>query len=89
MSNDTDADGDVLTVTSAGAALHGTTVLGANGSITYTPATNYHGPDTFTYGLSDNQGGVSTGTVTVTVTPVERSRPSRPTIPIRRRKTCR
>ena len=70
VSNDTDADGDVLTVTSAGAALHGTTVLGANGSITYTPAANYNGPDSFTYGLSDNQGGVSTGTVTLTVTPV-------------------
>jgi VCBS repeat-containing protein len=69
VSNDQDADGDVLTVTSASAGLHGTTVLAANGSITYTPAANYNGADSFTYGLSDNQGGVSTGTVSVTVTP--------------------
>jgi len=59
VSNDTDADCDVLTVTASDPALHGTTALGANGSITYTPAANYQGPDTFTYTLNDNQGGVS------------------------------
>ena len=36
-------------------------------SVTYTPATNYTGSDSFTYTISDGQGGASVGTVSVTV----------------------
>ena len=36
---------------------------------TYTPATDYVGPDGFTYSVDDAHGGSDTGTVTVTVTP--------------------
>jgi VCBS repeat-containing protein len=70
LSNDSDLDGDVLTVTSAGTAAHGTTAVNANGTITYTPAAGYSGPDAFTYAISDNQGGVATGNVSLTVTSV-------------------
>nr|WP_250645642.1 Ig-like domain-containing protein [Salidesulfovibrio onnuriiensis] len=38
--------------------------------MTYTPAANYNGPDTITYTVSDGQGGESTATVAVGVTPV-------------------
>src|SRR3712207_8054048 len=46
---------------------HGTTALGGDGTITYSPAPDYDGNDTFTYTVSDGQGSTATGTVTVTV----------------------
>ncbi len=36
--------------------------------MTYAPAANYHGPDRFTYVVSDSGGLTANGTVTVTVT---------------------
>jgi large repetitive protein len=69
LANDTDPDGDPLTVTSVTAA-HGTVVINANGTITYTPAANYNGPDTIVYTISDGQGGTSTANVAINVTAV-------------------
>ena len=59
LANDTDPDGDALTVTGASTPANGTTVVNANGSITYTPAAGYVGTDSFTYTISDGRGGVS------------------------------
>jgi hypothetical protein len=42
-------------------------VLNGDNTITYTPATDYTNTDSFTYTLSDNVGGSSVGTVSVTV----------------------
>ncbi|MEC9346811.1 MAG: Ig-like domain-containing protein [Pseudomonadota bacterium] len=68
LSSATDADGDTLTVVSA-TALHGTVVIEADGSLTYTPDADYNGPDTVSYTLSD--GTVTAdGTVEMTVNPV-------------------
>jgi VCBS repeat-containing protein len=70
LANDTDADGDALAVTAvtlSGAAGQGSASLNTNGTATYTPAANFNGTDTFTYAISDGQGGVSTGSVSVTV----------------------
>ncbi|MFP2923668.1 cadherin-like domain-containing protein, partial [Pyxidicoccus sp. 3LG] len=64
VSNDTDADGDSLTVTVVGTATHGTVRL-AGGNVTFTPEANYFGTATFEYTVSD---GTSTSTSTVTVT---------------------
>src|SRR5207253_737684 len=66
----TDADGDALAVTSVTAPAHGTASINPNGTIAYTPAANYNGADSFTYTISDGQGGAATGTVSVTITPV-------------------
>ncbi|MEO8260530.1 MAG: N,N-dimethylformamidase beta subunit family domain-containing protein [Acidobacteriota bacterium] len=52
--NDTDADGSgALTVVAVTAPAHGTAVVNADGSVTYTLAANYSGPDAFVYTVSD------------------------------------
>jgi large repetitive protein len=69
LANDTDSEGDPLTVTAANAA-HGSVVINPDGTITYTPAKDYNGPDTINYTISDGKGGFSTATIVVNVTPV-------------------
>ncbi|WP_432199573.1 Ig-like domain-containing protein [Erythrobacter sp. W53] len=66
--NDTDADGDPLTVTAANAA-NGTVVINGDGTVTYTPDPDFNGTDTITYTISDGNGGFATSTATITVTP--------------------
>jgi hypothetical protein len=64
----TDADNDTLTVTAASTpTAHGTTVLEAY-DVKYTPATGYVGSDSYTYTISDGNGGTAIGTVNVIVT---------------------
>jgi hypothetical protein len=70
VANDTDADGDTLTVSDLGAPAHGTAALDA-AQITYTPALDFAGTDSFSYTISDGNGGHATGTVSVSVTAAE------------------
>ncbi|WP_231582729.1 Calx-beta domain-containing protein [Pedobacter sp. BMA] len=65
-----DVDGDPLTFTIATQPAHGTVVLNANGTYTYTPAANYNGPEVFTVTVSDGKGGTTTVTINVTVVSV-------------------
>ncbi|WP_307351256.1 tandem-95 repeat protein [Caulobacter ginsengisoli] len=68
----TDADGDSLTfgLADGGAPAHGSVSIASDGSFTYTPDANYNGTDSFTYQVSDGNGGVDTDTLTINVTPV-------------------
>uniref|UniRef100_UPI0031CE1669 Ig-like domain-containing protein n=1 Tax=Chitinophaga sp. TaxID=1869181 RepID=UPI0031CE1669 len=66
----TDADGDALTYSKASDPAHGTAIVNADGTFTYSPNANYNGPDLFTIQLNDNHGGTTTVTITITVTPV-------------------
>jgi hypothetical protein len=59
-----DGDGDTLTITTT-APGHGVYAGGL-----YTPAANYHGPDSFAYTADDGEGGTATATVSITVRPV-------------------
>ncbi|MEM8729895.1 MAG: Ig-like domain-containing protein, partial [Pseudomonadota bacterium] len=68
--NDVDIDGDELTTVVVVSGENGRAVLNEDGTITYTPDPNFAGEDTFSYTVSDGQGGSSTGLVTVIVTPV-------------------
>ncbi len=72
LGNDADPDGDPLIVASVGAPNQGgsASVTPGGGSVTYTPKADFDGAETFTYTVSDGKGGVSSASVTVTVTPV-------------------
>ncbi|HKX44861.1 MAG TPA: Ig-like domain-containing protein [Burkholderiaceae bacterium] len=69
LANDSDRDGDSLTVTGASLAnpAQGSVVVNADGTITFTPATNVSGPVAITYTVSDGHGGSASATATVTV----------------------
>ncbi|MBI3445549.1 MAG: tandem-95 repeat protein, partial [Magnetospirillum sp.] len=67
LANDTDADGDKLSITAVGNAAHGSVTLGSDGQITFTPDANFHGTATFDYTVSDGHGGTDIATVTMRV----------------------
>ncbi|MCA0422558.1 MAG: tandem-95 repeat protein [Proteobacteria bacterium] len=66
--NDSDPNGDTLTYTLGTGPTNGTISLNTNGTFTYTPNTGYSGQDSFTYSISDGNGGTDTATATITVT---------------------
>lgn len=71
LANDSDADGDPLIVKSVTTPEHGTATISADKkTVTYLPANDYNGPDSFTYTASDERGGLKSATVTVTVAAV-------------------
>ena len=67
LANDTDADGDALTVTSGFNGSNGSIGINLDGTITYTPNAEFFGSDSFSYTISDGNGGEATATVAVTV----------------------
>jgi DNA/RNA endonuclease G (NUC1) len=69
VANDTDVDGDTRTLQSVGTASHGSVSI-VSGQAQYSPAADFNGSDSFTYVVSDGHGGTATGTVNVTVNPV-------------------
>ncbi|WP_177224681.1 tandem-95 repeat protein [Variovorax sp. 770b2] len=69
LGNDTDIEGNALTITSVQDAVDGTVSL-VGGNVVFTPAPNFNGAASFTYTVSDGNGGTSTATVTVNVAPV-------------------
>ena len=64
----TDVDGDTLTVSAASTTTPGATVLLEANDVKYTPPTDFTGSDSYTYTISDGNGGTAIGTVNVTVT---------------------
>ncbi|MCP3934957.1 MAG: hypothetical protein GY708_06250, partial [Actinomycetia bacterium] len=70
LTNDTDPDGDQLTVTAVATPEHGNASLKI-GTLTYVAHPNFAGKDRFEYTITDGYGGTTTGTVVVTVTSAE------------------
>ena len=68
--NDSDADGDPLSVLSTTPPAHGSLVDHGDGSFTYTPHTGYRGQDSFTYVVTDHTDGTDLATVDVIVSEV-------------------
>ena len=68
IANDTDIDGDTLSLTAVSTDGTGTVAVNSDGlSVDYTPAANFNGTETITYTVSDGTD-TSEGTFTVTVT---------------------
>jgi VCBS repeat-containing protein len=72
ISNDSDPDGDPLTITAVSSASHGTVTLNVqanpqNNTITFTPDAGYTGTASFTYTVSDGRGGTATANVSLSV----------------------
>src|SRR5207248_2390685 len=65
----TDADGAAQTYAIVAAPAHGA-LSGTAPTVTYTPAANYNGPDSFTFKANDGTLNSNVATVTLTVTPV-------------------
>ena len=72
LENDTDPDGDVLTVTSIGAVptSFGVIQLGAGGeSPQFTPAPGASGSQSVSYSISDGRGGTASAIVKISIVP--------------------
>ncbi|MEB3340664.1 cadherin-like domain-containing protein [Okeania sp.] len=67
LANDTDADGDKLSITKVSNADNGKVKLAKNGKITFTPDKNFSGNASFEYIVDDGNGGTDTAKVTVKV----------------------
>jgi len=59
LANDTDVDGSTLTVTGVSASAGATVGVNADGTVTYRPAADFLGSDTFTYRAADGPGKIS------------------------------
>jgi hypothetical protein len=74
LGNDSDPDGDNLSnPTIVEGPSSGSVVVNADGTITYTPNSDFFGTDTFSYEISDGKGGTDQADVTITIAcPVNR-----------------
>lgn len=64
LANDTDADGDAVTLESVTPGALGTTEI-VGDSIVYTPGPGFAGSDEFTYAIGDGRDGAATGRVRI------------------------
>ncbi|MDC1299777.1 Ig-like domain-containing protein, partial [Pseudomonadales bacterium] len=70
LGNDTDTEGNPLTVTTAVSAAGGVVAINADGTLSYQAPANFTGPDTINYTIDDGAGGTSTAVVNIDVAPV-------------------
>ncbi|MBV2134750.1 tandem-95 repeat protein, partial [Pseudomonas sp. MAP12] len=70
LGNDSDVDGDSLSIASVTSGAGGTAVLNADGTVTFTPNAHFNGVADFTYTVTDGKLTSNTATVTVNVAAV-------------------
>lgn len=78
ITNDTDPEGDPLTVVVVDNPTHGSVTLNVDGSFDYTPISSYFGSDSFTYKANDGHSDSNTATVNITVNDVTPPTPPGP-----------
>lgn len=67
LNNDSDVDGDALSVTYVSPPQNGTAIINSDNTITYTPNSNFNGTETLSYTVSDGNGGTRSATINLTV----------------------
>jgi len=70
LANDSDPDGDSLTVELVSGPTSGALTLNGDGSFSYEPNENYHGTDGFTYRATDGLADSNVATVALTIAAV-------------------
>jgi Bacterial Ig domain/RTX calcium-binding nonapeptide repeat (4 copies) len=70
LANDTDVEGESLSVSSFTQPAHGTVTKNADGTLKYAPEGNYNGSDSFTYKANDGTADSGVATVSISVTAV-------------------
>ncbi|MFT7579459.1 MAG: ferredoxin [Myxococcota bacterium] len=75
LDNDSDPDGDALSITDVVQPEHGSATINPDGTLQYTPGTDFVGVDTFTYEICDAVGNCAIATVTMTVMDDDANRP--------------
>ena len=68
LANDSDPDGDTLTITAVTADSGSVSIV--NNKLQYTPLANANGVVSINYTVDDGNGGTNTGSLLITVTPV-------------------
>jgi hypothetical protein len=68
LANDTNAAGGIVTLVTAPAL--GSAIVNADGSVTYTPALNRSGADSFTYRVTVGTAVSNVGVININITPV-------------------
>lgn len=72
LANDVVPDGGpTVTITPLPTTAKGTAVVNTDGTITFTPYANVNGTQTVNYTVTDADGSVDTGVLTITITPVD------------------
>ncbi|MEG4405842.1 cadherin-like domain-containing protein [Microcoleus sp. MON2_D5] len=66
LANDTDVNGDSLSLTGVSNAVNGSVTF-SNSNVIFTPSTNFTGNASFNYSISDGKGGTSSALVSVAV----------------------
>jgi hypothetical protein len=69
LTNDSDPDGDSLSIQSVTQPANGSATI-VGGQVQYSPDVNFNGSDSFTYTIVDTAGNTATATVNVTITAV-------------------
>jgi len=67
LANDWDVDGDAFHVASVTQPDNGSATINKGETVAYTPAPGFSGTDSFTYTITDGNGGTATATVRITV----------------------
>ena len=68
LANDTDPDGDILTITGVSNGINGTASFNSqSNTVTFMPNSGYTGPASFTYAISDGRGGTASASVSLAV----------------------
>ncbi|MTJ53227.1 tandem-95 repeat protein [Anabaena sp. UHCC 0253] len=67
LANDTDVDSPTLSITAVSNSVNGSVTINSSGDVVFTPTTGFSGDGSFSYTVSDGNGGTDLGMVTVAV----------------------